>query len=208
VEAHLAERGWTTFDPTPPDPSPRPNALLAKLAFWTDAAETFWQDWVLRYDLGRQLILAERLEKSSRRFGLQWIDDWNRVAERWKTRLMAWMMDYGIALGSVLLIVVAGLIGGPSALRSLRMLPRVRRVRYGHASIADATVLYTRMLDVLRRRGFQKPAWFTPYEFAESLPAETAMLVEQFTTVYNDVRFGGKLDAAPRLMMLLEDLEK
>jgi hypothetical protein len=87
------------------------------------------------------------------------------------------------------------------------MFHRVRRVRSGQASVADATVLYTRMLDVLHRRGFQKPAWFTPYEFAASLPAETAMLVEQLTAAYNELRFGGKLEAAPRLTLLLEELE-
>ena len=33
------------------------------------------------------------------------------------------------------------------------------------------------------------------------------MLVDQFTAAYNDLRFGGKLDAAPRLTLLLEELE-
>jgi hypothetical protein len=87
------------------------------------------------------------------------------------------------------------------------MLHRVRRVREGQASAGDATVLYERMLDVLHSRGFQKPAWFTPREFAASLPAETGMLVDQFTAAYNDLRFGGRLDAAPRLTLLLEELE-
>jgi hypothetical protein len=87
------------------------------------------------------------------------------------------------------------------------MLHRVRRVRGGNASAGDATLLYQRMLEVLRGRGFQKPGWFTPREFATSLPAETGILVDQFTHAYNELRFGGKLDAAPRLTLLLEELE-
>ena len=83
----------------------------------------------------------------------------------------------------------------------------MRRVREGQASAGDATVLYERMLDVLRSRGFQKPAWFTPRELAASLPAETGMLVDQFTAAYNDLRFGGRIDAAPRLTLMLEELE-
>ena len=51
---------------------------------------------------------------------------------------------------------------------------RVERVRRGQASVADATVLYQRMLHILKRRGYQKPLWFTPAEFAASLPAHTA----------------------------------
>ena len=207
VEAYIDGRGWLVFDPTPPDPRGRPGGLLAKLALWGDAADTFWQDWVLRYDLGRQLILAERLQSSSRSLGLQWVDRWSASAIDWATRFRAWFAGRATALGLFLLLVFAALVGGPRAWRAMKMLHRVRRVRDGRASAGDATVLYARMLDVLHGRGFQKPMWFTPREFAASLPAETGMLVDEFTHAYNELRFGGKLDAAPRLTLLLEELE-
>ena len=92
--------------------------------------------------------------------------------------------------------------------RSLRMRRRVQRVRRGEVSVADATMLYERMLHVLRRRGYQKPAWFTPMEFARSLPANPmGRTVEEFTTAYHAVRYGGRTDAAPRLSALLDELE-
>jgi transglutaminase-like putative cysteine protease len=207
VEAYLESRGWTTFDPTPADPSARPNGLLAKFALWTDAADTFWQDWVLRYDQGRQLILAAQLQNSSRQLRMGWIETWSRSAVQWKSSVGAWCAAHGPALALLAAFAAVFVLAGPRAWRSLRMLHRVRRVREGQASAGDATVLYERMLDVLRYRGFQKPAWFTPREFAASLPAETGMLVDQFTAAYNDLRFGGKLDAAPRLTLLLEELE-
>jgi protein-glutamine gamma-glutamyltransferase len=208
VEAYLESRGWTTFDPTPADPSAaRPGGLLAKFSLWTDAADTFWQDWVLRYDQGRQLILASQLQNSSRQLRMGWIASWGRSLGQWKSTLGAWSAALGPALALLVALGAALVLGGPRALRSLRLLHRVRRVREGQASAGDATVLYERMLDVLRHRGFQKPAWFTPREFAASLPAETGMLVDQFTVAYNDLRFGGKLDAAPRLTLLLEELE-
>src|SRR5882724_1582269 len=207
VEAFIENRGWTTYDPTPPDPRARSAGLLSKLALWADAMETFWQDWVLRYDLGRQLILADRLQNSSRRLGMHWLDGWSETASQWKPMARAWFAEHGAALLILVLLVVSALLAGPRAWRALSMLHRVRRVRDGQASASDATLLYARMLDVLRRRGFQKPAWFTPREFAASLPAETGMLVDQFTAAYNELRFGGKLDAAPRLTLLLEELE-
>ena len=207
VEAYIEGRGWLTFDPTPADPRGRPSGPLAKLAMWADAAETFWQDWVLRYNLGRQLILAERLQTSSRKLGIQWMDGWNTSVMQWSSDLRRWLAGRGATLGLFLLLGTAALLGGPRAWRAIRMLHRVRRVRGGNASAGDATLLYQRMLDVLRGRGFQKPVWFTPREFAASLPAETGILVDQFTHAYNELRFGGKLDAAHRLTLLLEELE-
>jgi transglutaminase-like putative cysteine protease len=207
VEAYIDGQGWLTFDPTPADPRGRASGPLAKLSMWTDAAETFWQDWVLRYDLGRQLILAERLQTSSRKLGIQWMDGWTASAMQWGSNLRTWLAGRATALGLFLLLGTAALLGGPRAWRAVRMLHRVRRVRGGNASAGDATLLYGRMLDVLHGRGFQKPVWFTPREFAASLPAETGILVDQFTHAYNELRFGGKLDAAPRLTLLLEELE-
>lgn len=207
VEAYVRNHGWMTFDPTPPDPGPRPSALTAKLALWIDAAETFWQEWVLRYNLDRQMFLAGRLQDLSRGFGMRWLDRWNASAARWNKLARAWLVENGVLLLSLVLVALAGFLLGPRAWRALRMLHRVRRVRNGQASVGDATVLYARMLEVLHRRGFEKPAWFTPREFAASLPAETAILVDQFTAVYNELRFGGKLESAPRLTLLLEELE-
>ncbi|MGH9630591.1 MAG: transglutaminaseTgpA domain-containing protein, partial [Bryobacteraceae bacterium] len=42
VEAYLPETGWTTFDPTPPDPGNGRSTMLRQLALYMDAAETFW----------------------------------------------------------------------------------------------------------------------------------------------------------------------
>jgi hypothetical protein len=85
---------------------------------------------------------------------------------------------------------------------------RLRRARRGEAQASDATVMYERMLYLLERRGFQKPPWLTPAEFARVLPAsQTALLVEDLTAAYNEVRFGGRRDAAPRMVWLLQRLE-
>jgi len=108
--------------------------------------------------------------------------------------------------------VVAGLAALILALPRARTLwntrQRVREARRGAAKPSDATLLYSRMLGLLKRRGFQKPAWLTPVEFAHSLPAsQTALLLEDFTQAYNDLRFGGRRQAARRMMALLEQLQ-
>ena len=92
-------------------------------------------------------------------------------------------------------------------IRLLRMRRRVERVRRGQAVVGDAALLYQRMLHVLKRQGFQKPAWFTPVEFADSLPnGAMAAAVAEFTSAYNALRFGGRTAAAPRLTLLLDEL--
>ena len=53
VEAWLPDRGWTTFDPTPPDPNAAQISPWTRLSFYTDAVDVFWQDWVLNYNLER-----------------------------------------------------------------------------------------------------------------------------------------------------------
>jgi hypothetical protein len=65
------------------------------------------------------------------------------------------------------------------------------------------------MLRALKRQGYQKPPWFTPAEFAASLPATPlGATVVEFTGIYNSLRFGGRTEEAPRLSALLDELEQ
>jgi hypothetical protein len=86
---------------------------------------------------------------------------------------------------------------------------RVRRLARGQGKASDATLLYQRMLRLLARRGIEKPSWLTPTEFARVLPAsEVSPLIKDLTTFYNEFRFGGRTDVAPRMVILLDELEK
>ena len=97
----------------------------------------------------------------------------------------------------------------PPLLRLFRIRHRVERVRRGQASVADATLLYGRMLQIVKHHGYQKPAWFTPTEFASSLAGSPiATPVRDFTTAYNALRFGGRTEVAPQLSTLLDELEQ
>jgi transglutaminase-like putative cysteine protease len=207
VEAWLPGRGWVTFDPTPPDPSPGANALLIKLALYADAVETFWQEWVVSYDLGHQATLADHMEQASRRVSLRWLDRIFDVGDNW-TSARQWLVRTGLWWLLGLACGVLGAWSAPKIWRAWRTRLGVWRLRRGQVCVADATLLYRRMLRLLKRRGYEKPAWYTPYEFACSLPpSEVGMLVVQFTSAYNALRFGGQAGAAVRLSALLEELE-
>ncbi|MFB3825653.1 MAG: DUF3488 and DUF4129 domain-containing transglutaminase family protein [Bryobacteraceae bacterium] len=207
VEAWLPGRGWTTFDPTPPDPNRASVSFWSHLSLYLDAAETFWQEWVLGYDLGRQAVLAGNVQQSGRVFGLRWLDELRQAASRWRAAALAGVRRYGPWTLAAALCFAAAWRIAPAVLRRLRTRRSLRLVRRGQGSTSDATLLYLRMLDVLDRRGYRKPAWFTPGEFASTLPPEVADTVLRFTAVYNGVRFGARLDAAPQLSLLLDRLE-
>jgi len=207
VEAWIPRRGWTTFDPTPPDPNPPRISMWTRLGFYADAAEVFWQDWVLNYNLDRQLQLATRMSQSSRRSSGSWMDRVFAVP-RWWNALLEFGKRYAILLGSLALILPLVWFFGRDGLRWWKTRQRVIKAQRGQAHPSDATMLYERMLNVRRRRGVVKPPWLTPFEFARVLQEpELAVLVEDLTTAYNELRFGGRAEAAGRMVQLLERLE-
>ena len=209
VEAWIEGQGWTTFDPTPPDPGTHGASLWARALLYVDAAETFWQDWVLSYDLDRQLVLATRMEESGRLFGSSWptrtaarLDVWRGAVERWGRR-------FGLFALAAAMLAVLLYYAGPGSWRRLRAEWRIRHLHRAPALASDATLLYQRMLRLLGRRGIQKPAWVTPAEFAAMLKnPELAELVVRITGAYHDLRFGHRPSAAPRMIALLDQLER
>jgi len=208
VEAWLPRRGWTNFDPTPPDLSPQRVSLWTRMGFYADAAEVFWQDWVLNYNLDRQLQLATRMSESSRHVGLRSFDGIGPFL----TQIWAGALAFGKQYGFLLLgLAVLGLVlrqFGPDGWRWWSARRRVLRAQRGEAEASDATLLYQRMLAVLHRRGIEKPVWLTPQEFAQALrEPEISGVVGDLTAAYNELRFGGKPEAAGRIVELLTTLE-
>jgi transglutaminase-like putative cysteine protease len=68
VEVFLPERGWQTFDPTPPAESEPRSELSGALAFIRDIIEATGQRWdryVVGYDLRQQVFLFESISRFS-----------------------------------------------------------------------------------------------------------------------------------------------
>jgi hypothetical protein len=199
VEAWIPGSGWTTFDPTPADPSAF--SMTGRLSLILDAADQFWQDWILSYDLERQVALASRMQESGRRLNFAWLPG---EAPSWG-RLTATIAVFAGAAAFAMLTWMFG----PAFLRWRERREGVRRARRGEGQPSDATLLYQRMLAMLARRGYQKPPWLTPQEFARVLPpSDLSALVEDLTSAYTAFRFGGRREVAPRIIGLLEELER
>ena len=207
VEAYLPGNGWTSFDPTPPDLSPQQPSLFARINFYFDAADTFWQDWVLNYNLDRQVQLASRLGESGEKLRLGWFDNFGLTLSNWKRRLTSWGEFFGVLMIPIVIACIAVWRFGRDVRDWVHALHRVNKVSRGDARASDATLLYARMLKLLKGRGIEKPAWLTPLEFAQVIPQpEVSALVQDFTDAYNDLRFGSDVSAAPRMMRIMEQI--
>ncbi len=208
VEAWIPGRGWTTFDPTP-STAPAAATLATRLALYLDAADGLWREWVVSYDPSHQGSLMDRAQHGLARVGIRWFDTLSDAQTLWDSRRGRWLRRMSprllgaMGLGFLLWLAV------PPAIRALDVRRRVRRVRQGRPAEGDAALLYRRMLRILKRRGYQKPPWFTPTEFATSLPATPlGKAAGEFTRAYNAWRFGGRTELAPRLSALLEEMRR
>jgi transglutaminase-like putative cysteine protease len=204
VEAWIPASGWTTFDPTPPDPTAGSSAVATRVSMYLDAADQFWQDWVLSYDMQRQYSLAARMQESGRSMHLPSL----RGAPEW-VKLIA---PLGSTSGRIVVALFATgvliFLVSPALKILVHRQAGVRRAQRGQGQASDATMLYQRMLANLERRGIRKPPWQTPTEFARAIPTpEVSLLVEDLTAAYNEFRFGGRPDAAPRMVRLLGHIE-
>ena len=208
VEAWIPGHGWSTFDPTPPDTGAG-LGMWSQAGLFLDAAQTFWQEWVLNYDLGHQGTLADRMEQGARRAGIRWYDSLEALQGGWRRYQPSFSPRVALEILIAALIAAGLWLVAPPLARRLRIRRRVEKARRGQASAGDATLLYERMQDIVKRRGFQRPGWFTPAEFAATFPeGARAEAVREFTAVYNEMRFGGRAEAAPRLSALLDRIER
>jgi hypothetical protein len=203
VEAWIPGRGWLTFDPTPAASETR-NSLFSRLNMYLDAADHAWQDWVVAYDPGQQVAIAMKFEAALR----GWRHRSITPGEVWINRLFARAKWWGVWLLAAVLMLAAGIFFFPGIWRDWRGRARLRRIVRDGGSRSDASILYERMLAVLARRGFEKPGWFTPVEFARHLPEGQIQIVQQFTALYNSIRFGGNVAGTSRLALLLQELER
>ena len=114
-----------------------------------------------------------------------------------------WLIFVGIAI-----VIAAGLRSLlPFLIDAIRRRYHLRRIRQGGAGASDAALLYLRMLAILRRRGYEKPSWLTPAEFARVIPeSPTASLVQEFTGLYQQLRYGNTSNPGERMLMLLDEL--
>ncbi len=208
VEVYFPGNGWVVFDPTPPATAVT-RGMFSRLALIADWIELTWNEWVINYDLGHQVQLAQSLQAKSRNWGEKARDWFDRKERMGKALLRGWTFRHAslgmilpLALISFLLVLRFNLI--PQVFRSVRLFLQLRGNSDARNSSQLASRLYLEMLRVLRKAGLSREETQTPAEFA-ALLKETglARAVQEFTRLYSAARFGGATCDSSRLRELL-----
>lgn len=212
VEAYFPALGWVTFDPTPPDP--RAGVGVASSWLYLDALETFWSDWIVQYDLGRQLSLARAVQARWYDAGYEATANWDR-GWRWiEARWRRWKPSSPGNLASLAVwpLVAAALLWLIAwAWPRLREALAARRIQRGRGSREDCALLYARALHRMSRWGFARDPSDTAGEFAaacaRACPERRAALLRETTLAYERARFGRDAVAGRELAGLVRRLE-
>ncbi|MBS1841799.1 MAG: DUF3488 domain-containing protein [Acidobacteria bacterium] len=208
VEAYFPGNGWVVFDPTPPAIETKPG-MFSRLALIADWLELTWNDWVINYDFGHQVVLAQTLQSKSRNWrdvAREWFERKQATGKglmrKWQFRHAAFGMIVPIVLVGFLLILRFNLIA--RAYRGVRLSLQLRGKPTAQNSPQIASRLYVEMLRILRKSGFSRAETQTPNEFASEIKETSlARSVQEFTQLYAQARFGGAACDTIRLQELL-----
>ena len=208
VEVYFPGNGWLVFDPTPPATATAPG-MFSRLALIADWIELTWNEWVINYDFGHQVQLAQSLQTKSR----NWLDsarNWfDRKQSAGKGLLRGWQFRHGslgmllpIALVTFLLVLRFSLIA--RIIRNVRLFLQLRGKPSARNNPQLASRLYLEMLRILKKAGLVREETQTPNEFAASLKEmKLAGAVQEFTQLYSAARFGSASCDTNRLQELL-----
>src|SRR5260370_39302310 len=85
VEVYFPGMDWQVFDPTPPAPETE-TSVLTRLGKYADWMAITWSEWVIGYDFGHQMALAQNLQRGSRNWGesaRDWFESKQRAGKKW-----------------------------------------------------------------------------------------------------------------------------
>jgi protein-glutamine gamma-glutamyltransferase len=235
VEVYFPQSGaWVEFDPTPSAGlnNYSQGGLFAWFRKYIDALELFWLDYVVSLDSEQQASLIGSIHRRIMAIKDQLLVYYADVKQWLANVVTALFIKHKWSLADALKLaaVVVGLAGSLVAIyililyrkrrlvaatgygpwwHRLFVLPRWRSKKLLKRDERQSAVLfYGQMLAIASRAGFVKRPDETPAEFAA---AARVGQIQEITTLYNRVRFGGAhLDEGEvrRISLLLAELKK
>jgi hypothetical protein len=210
VEAYFPGFGWVSFDPTPPGGVPVRSGW-SRLQLYSDAAASFWREWIINYDASHQRSLGKETAATSRQFldeARQWIGRFHRallhsarhVHRNFTSFPVRWLGGTVALVAAVLIIVNLPRLVVGFRDRSLRSHPE-------RAPRESAALWYDRMVHRMARLGWRKSPSQTPLDFVAAIQeAALQKKVARFTRAYESARFGKSLDDAQTLPELFREI--
>jgi protein-glutamine gamma-glutamyltransferase len=211
VEVYFPDYGWITFDPTPPA-NARPGGLLERLAMYWDWFQFAWSEWIVNYDFGHQLNLAQNVQRTSHDFG----DRAQKYYKEKQRQLMQMILaldkrieasPYFLPALLVLLVALLMYLRGRPLITYVVARWSLRARRAGNLTASLAALEYREMLRLLEKRGWKKAESQTPLEFAAAIPSsEISAPVAQLTELYQSARFGEHAAPIEQMSSLLRSI--
>jgi hypothetical protein len=200
VEVYFDGVGWVTFDPTPSSDTSselEDDGVTGRLRRFLDTLRFQWFQWVIEYDLYRQMSLFRGVGDSMKSGGVS-IKEVFAAVRAWLGRHRHLLG--GLALGGILLVTI---------------LTRWRRrtgPRRSRGALDPMSAIYQQAVLGLARRGHGRVPATTPREHAAELSAKAvpgaAALVE-LTALYYARIYGGRdePELLDRARALASDIE-
>jgi len=208
VEVYFPGADWQTFDPTPPAPE-NDAGFLTRLGKYIDWMEITWSEWVIGYDFGHQMALAQGLQRDSRDLS-ESLRAWYRKQQlRGRSWMKSWHGGLSVLIPLVLLafLILLRYDTLSAMVRRLWLWWQLRSAKTARTNPQLASRLYAELLRMLARRGLRREATQTPFEFAAAVDSPNlAPTVHEFTQLYAHARFGGAPCDTTRLRQLLDQV--
>jgi protein-glutamine gamma-glutamyltransferase len=208
VEVYFPGADWQVFDPTPPS-AENENGFLTRLGKYIDWMEITWSEWVIGYDFGHQMALAQGLQRDSRDLSESLRAWYRRQQIRGRSWMKSWHGGLSVLIPLVLLafFILLRYEALSAAVRRLRLWWQLRSAKTARTNPQLASRLYAELLRVLAQRGLMRSVSQTPFEFAAAVDSlNLAPAVREFTQLYAYARFGGAPCDTTRLRQLLDQI--
>jgi len=214
VEVFFPDLGWVEFDPTPPSAEYRARTFWTRLGDYLDAFDLWWSEWVINYDFSHRIQLAGNLKRRTRSWTLQahlYLRQLRRNITRELQQAETSILTSRYLPPALFLVLLALLVffRGRQLRDWLTLNWQLRR--RGRAGLVgrEATLSYRRFLKLLARKGFHKRPGETPLEFSAILSTQPlGPVVAEFTSLYQEARYGDRPADTARLLGLIQSLEQ
>lgn len=215
IEAYVPGRGWTEFDPTPPDPNHHDVSLAQQMSQYVDAMELFWNSYVIVYDSGAQLQLfrsAQDRIQAAQASLRQKSDRWVVQGQDFSDRSAAWMSRVAAMPGfwiTVILCVVSG--SAYKRRRLIRTQIQIWRVRRGRGAADEQVVeeMFYRATKIAERRSHKRKPGETWREWVFDLPdAAGRSILTRALEIFEKAKYGRLSVSAADFALLDESVRK
>jgi len=205
AEAYIPGNGWLRFDPTPGevDGEKRVSDGLGSLTKYVDYLKLRWNKYVIDYDLRAQAKYTRLFWAGTKKIiftGSDLFEGRSNFANKLKS------YSKNIKLSSSSIVIIAVCFGVIVFIVIFSNRRSFKRKEGGQKR--KGRDFYSKMLNILSKKGIKKNSWETPFEFGKSVVAKQGnryLSIMGITVNYYDTRFGDK--ALPKEIIKRVDAE-